>query len=153
MANKFINYLQKSKADLKELEKQEILKKAIINRSFYLKNPLQINHQLTKIMIRWLKNAQEIADYLAPLKELDYQKGFLITAQSGFSTKDFAINYDVIVCDLNWRVQEIHPSLKPNTNLNSFQKTSHVFVLCESSITYYSIEVGDFVNACTNVKN
>ena len=148
---KFLRYLQNVRSELKTLEKNRILKKAIWRKDFFLKHPLYINHEETKIRIKWLKSLKEIEDYLAPLKELDYHQGFMLTSKISFNTKNFCINYDVLICDLNWRVLKRYSSLKPNSYLGVFDKTAIVLVLCESTITYYNIEDGDLVCPLANV--
>lgn len=145
MLKNFSQLILNFKKEQQTFLKQKMLKNVILRKSVFLKHPLYVNNEATTIFLRHIKNRDELYDYVQNLKELNYQSGFILNSQLSFNTMNFLISFDVVLCDLNWRVIKFYKSLNPNQTLGRFQNVVHIFILCDNTITYYNINVGNVV--------
>ena len=121
--------------------KSKMIKNSIARKSKFLKHNLFINNSETSLKIQWLKNSQQVCDYLSTANELDYKNCYLISCQYSFNTIDFQIPMDIAIVDLNWNVIQIYKSLLPNKNID-FKKVGHVFVFAKNSLDVLEITEG-----------
>lgn len=125
--------------------KKKLLQNSVKRKNNYLKHNLHINNIESKIKIFWLKNEQMINDQLVMLKELDYYLCYFINRQFTFNSLEFKMSFDLVIVDLSWNVQYLHPNFLPNQVLNPLDKLHHIFILAPNSIKALNIQLGDTV--------
>lgn len=125
------------------------VKKWIINsikrQNKFLKQNLFVDNIETKMKVFWLKNKNDINNFLLPNNNLNFNVCYFINSVLKFNNYDFNYIYDIIVLDLWWKVKECFQNVKPNKLKLYFNNVSHIIILPMNGINQLNIKKNSYV--------
>lgn len=125
------------------------VKKWIINsikrQNKFLKQNLFVDNIETKMKVFWLKNENDINNFLLPNNNLNFNVCYFINSILKFNNYDFNYIYDIIVLDLWWKVKECFQNVKPNKLKLYFNNVSHIIILPMNGINQLNIKKNSYV--------
>lgn len=125
------------------------VKKWIINsikrQNKFLKQNLFVDNIETKMKVFWLKNENDINNFLLPNNNLNFNVCYFINSVLKFNNYDFNYIYDIIVLDLWWKVKECFQNVKPNKLKIYFNNVSHIIILPMNGINQLNIKKNSYV--------
>lgn len=125
------------------------VKKWIINsikrQNKFLKQNLFVDNIETKMKVFWLKDENDINNFLLPNNNLNFNVCYFINSVLKFNNYDFNYIYDIIVLDLWWKVKECFQNVKPNKLKLYFNNVSHIIILPMNGINQLNIKKNSYV--------